>query len=143
MSGPAAGCACSPNVHLWRAFALCSGCIRWSGADKLSHVSSASLFRAQATCYSRQICDLAITLTFCLVQLDNMLLHNAGQSEMLKLCDFGYSKDDGLGTEASGCKTACGTPEYMAPEVSWSPRTLAALAQYDTLGVVLILLPSC
>ena len=46
-----------------------------------------------------------------------MLLHNAGNSEMLKLCDFGYSKDDGLGTEASGCKTACGTPEYMAPEV--------------------------
>ena len=53
----------------------------------------------------------------CAPQLDNMLLHNAGQSEMLKLCDFGYSKDDGLGTEASGCKTACGTPEYMAPEV--------------------------
>ena len=55
------------------------------------------------------------------LQLDNMLLHNAGQSEMLKLCDFGYSKDDGLGTEASGCKTACGTPEYMAPEVRREP----------------------
>jgi serine/threonine protein kinase len=65
----------------------------------------------------------------CAPQLDNMLLHNAGQSEMLKLCDFGYSKDDGLGTEASGCKTACGTPEYMAPEVHTPSSPVAPLPQ--------------
>lgn len=32
----------------------------------------------------------------------------------MKICDFGYSKDEVAG---SICKTACGTPEYMAPEV--------------------------
>ena len=44
-----------------------------------------------------------------------MLLHNgftAGQPAQVKLCDFGYSKSMG-----SNCITACGTPEYMAPEV--------------------------
>ncbi len=31
----------------------------------------------------------------------------------LKLCDWGFSKEVAA---ASGCKTRCGTPEYMAPE---------------------------
>jgi Protein kinase domain len=47
------------------------------------------------------------------VQLDNILLHGDAPA-ILKLCDFGYSKD---GETESDCKTACGTPEYMAPEV--------------------------
>ena len=48
-----------------------------------------------------------------LPQLDNILLHGDAPA-VLKLCDFGYSKD---GSIESDCKTACGTPEYMAPEV--------------------------
>lgn len=47
-------------------------------------------------------------------QLDNILLHGDAPA-ILKLCDFGYSKD---GETESDCKTACGTPEYMAPEVT-------------------------
>ena len=48
------------------------------------------------------------------LQLDNVLL--AGRDpQLVKLCDFGYSKDGDL---ESACKTTCGTPEYMAPEVS-------------------------
>ena len=46
-------------------------------------------------------------------QLDNILLQGDAPA-VLKLCDFGYSKD---GNVESDCKTACGTPEYMAPEV--------------------------
>jgi len=48
-------------------------------------------------------------------QLDNVLLHGRGERPVVKICDFGYSKDEVAG---SICKTACGTPEYMAPEVS-------------------------
>ena len=33
----------------------------------------------------------------------------------VKMCDFEYSKDEELG---SACKTGCGTPEYVAPQVS-------------------------
>jgi serine/threonine protein kinase len=49
-----------------------------------------------------------------------VLLHNgftAGQPAQVKLCDFGYSKSMG-----SNCITACGTPEYMAPEVRTPPH---------------------
>ena len=38
--------------------------------------------------------------------------------QLVKLCDFGYSKGGGL---ESSCKTTCGTPEYMAPEASPLP----------------------
>ena len=48
------------------------------------------------------------------IKLDNILLHGPGSRPVVKICDFGYSKDEVAG---SICKTACGTPEYMAPEV--------------------------
>ena len=51
------------------------------------------------------------------MQLDNVLLVGS-DPQLVKLCDFGYSKD---GTLESACKTTCGTPEYMAPEVSHPP----------------------
>ena len=51
-------------------------------------------------------------------QLDNILLHGVGERPVVKICDFGYSKDEVAG---SICKTACGTPEYMAPEVPPPP----------------------
>jgi len=49
------------------------------------------------------------------VQLDNVLLDGQQPRPNIKLCDFGYSKDE---VTQSVCKTACGTPEYMSPEVS-------------------------
>jgi len=47
------------------------------------------------------------------LQLDNVLLATDGEGRAcVKVCDFGYSKSQ---TE---CNTRCGTPEYMAPEVT-------------------------
>lgn len=48
------------------------------------------------------------------IKLDNILLDGSLPLPIIKMCDFGYSKDEDNG---SVCKTACGTPEYMAPEV--------------------------
>ena len=53
-----------------------------------------------------QLCGIA--------QLDNVLLDGRQPRPNVKLCDFGYSKDE---VTQSVCKTACGTPEYMSPEV--------------------------
>jgi serine/threonine protein kinase len=53
-------------------------------------------------------------------QLDNVLLSGL-DPQLVKLCDFGYSKDGDL---ESACKTTCGTPEYMAPEVWAAVETL-------------------
>jgi serine/threonine-protein kinase SRK2 len=56
------------------------------------------------------------------MQLDNVLLDGSQPLPIIKMCDFGYSKDEVAG---SLCKTACGTPEYMAPEVC-APTELCA-----------------
>ena len=63
-------------------------------------------------------------------QLDNVLLDGSQPLPIIKMCDFGYSKDEVAG---SLCKTACGTPEYMAPEVGCLlPRTPLQLMSIDT-----------
>ena len=49
-----------------------------------------------------------------IAQLDNMLLHGPWPRPQLKLCDFGFSKNEVV---QSVSKSTCGTPEYMAPEV--------------------------
>ena len=49
-------------------------------------------------------------------QLDNVLLQTQPDGRVaVKLCDFGYSKELSMW---SACKTRCGTPEYVAPEVN-------------------------
>ena len=58
---------------------------------------------------------------FCVLpslQLDNMLLHGPWPRPQLKLCDFGFSKNEVM---QSVSKSTCGTPEYMAPEVRMHP----------------------
>ena len=47
-------------------------------------------------------------------QLDNMMVDGSWPRPVLKLCDFGFSKQ--ACTDAC-MMTICGTPEYMAPEV--------------------------
>jgi serine/threonine protein kinase len=77
------------------------------------------------------VLHLADPWSRCSLQLDNILLHGDAPA-ILKLCDFGYSKD---GETESDCKTACGTPEYMAPEVS--------IAGADSVHVGCTLVLSC
>lgn len=49
------------------------------------------------------------------IKLENALLTpSGGEAPLLKLCDFGYSKNEHVD---SACKTAAGTPEYVAPEM--------------------------
>jgi len=52
-------------------------------------------------------------------QLDNLMLKGQWPDVSLKMCDFGYSKDE---SKQSVSKSTCGTPEYMAPEVLFEVR---------------------
>ena len=49
------------------------------------------------------------------LQLDNMMVHGFWPWPTIKLCDFGFAKDE---ARQSACDTSCGTPEYIAPEAS-------------------------
>ncbi len=64
---------------------------------------------------SRSVLQALTLLIVLMMQLDNLLLHKPanGGPPQLKLCDFGLSKDE----VESATTSACGTPEYMAPEV--------------------------
>lgn len=69
------------------------------------------------------------------IKLDNVLVHRRPDGELhVKLCDFGFSKAENYG---SGCKTACGTLDYMAPEILTSPRYKGNAADVWSLGVML------
>ena len=69
---------------------------------------------------------------------ENMLVVTTySQLPHLKICDFGLAR---LSSSVNDCKTVCGTPQYMAPEVI---RLMKTLAGYDkradmwSLGVTL------
>lgn len=68
---------------------------------------------------------------------ENLLLVEADSDTEVKLADFGFSK---IVKKVNGCRTLCGTPGYMAPEI------LERWPAYDTkcdlwsVGVILFLL---
>ncbi|KAK9804863.1 hypothetical protein WJX72_008981 [[Myrmecia] bisecta] len=71
------------------------------------------------------------------IKLENCLLvsnPNARDWPLLKLCDFGFSKDE---YTDSLCKTACGTPEYVAPEVLQYSKYDGKIADIWSCGVLL------
>jgi len=43
---------------------------------------------------------------------ENILLKDATEDSVVKLADFGFARPVG-----DGCRTACGTPGYVAPEI--------------------------
>ncbi len=45
------------------------------------------------------------------IKLENTLLMDLSERPLLKLCDFGYSKDEYQG---SACKTLCGKHEAVS-----------------------------
>jgi len=73
------------------------------------------------------------------IKLDNILLHMDPASPgapVIKLCDFGFSKNE----RNSLSKTSCGTPEYIAPEVLSVGKYDGKKADVWGCGVVLYVL---
>jgi len=61
---------------------------------------------------------------------ENLLISRTGH---IKLIDFGFSKV----IESGRCKTLCGTPEYMAPEmIMCSKEGYSFLSDYWALGIL-------
>ncbi len=56
------------------------------------------------------------------IKLENILLMDPSDRPTLKLCDFGYSKDEFMG---SACKTMCGERARLAAQC-WGAQTAAA-----------------
>ena len=56
------------------------------------------------------------------IKLENILLMDPSDRPTLKLCDFGYSKDEFMG---SACKTMCGERSRLAP-LCWAAQSAAA-----------------
>ena len=68
------------------------------------------------------------------LQLDNMLLHSGGRRPMLRICDFGYSKDE-LGQSVS--KSTCGESQSAADnchDMRTGSQTPALLQPCTTCG---------
>ncbi|DBA88727.1 hypothetical protein WJX77_011390 [Trebouxia sp. C0004] len=68
------------------------------------------------------------------IKLENTLLMDTSERPVLKLCDFGYSKDELC---ASISKTMCGTPEYVAPEVLLYNKYAGKMADLWSCGILL------
>jgi serine/threonine protein kinase len=89
-------------------------------------LDSSSSFGPQSSC--RSTSSRPLTSAPAAVQLDNIMLHGEWPRPILKICDFGYSKDE-VGQSVS--KSTCGTPEYMAPEVLFEEKVRQPLSNVN------------
>lgn len=68
------------------------------------------------------------------VKLENMLLDGKAPIPNVKLCDFGYAKNEFIDSRP---KTVSGTPDYIAPEVLMHDQYDGKIADIWSCGVVL------
>jgi len=91
-----------------------------------AHMALIDVAMPTAPCRAAILGTLRPALTraraLCSAQLDNQMLHGQLPNATLRLCDFGFSKS----SDQSVCKSMCGTPEYMAPEVLFEQQVGAA-----------------
>lgn len=67
----------------------------------------------------------------------NLFLARTGDTTILKLMDFGVSKEQVIGGDLTDTTAMMGTPRYMAPEHIKSAKTADARADVWALGVIL------
>lgn len=68
------------------------------------------------------------------IKLENTLLDNAKPRPNVKICDFGYSKNEFVDSRP---KTVSGTPDYIAPEVLLHDQYDGKKADIWSCGVML------
>ena len=74
-------------------------------------------------------------LHFCRdIKLENTLLDNGKPRPNVKICDFGYSKNEFVDSRP---KTVSGTPDYIAPEVLLHDQYDGKKADIWSCGVML------
>jgi len=89
--------------------------------------------------------QLIVALDFCHkkgianrdIKLENALLDGTPERPLLKICDFGYSKNEHLDSKP---KSLSGTPDYIAPEVLTSPSYDGKVADIWSCGVMLFIM---
>ena len=68
------------------------------------------------------------------IKLENTLLDAAEPQPNVKICDFGYSKNEFVDSRP---KTVSGTPDYIAPEVLMADQYDGKTADIWSCGVML------
>lgn len=71
------------------------------------------------------------------LKLENALLDGTPERPLLKICDFGYSKNEYMDSKP---KSLSGTPDYLAPEVLTSPSYDGKTADIWSSGVMLFIM---
>ncbi|CAN8316129.1 unnamed protein product [Cochlearia groenlandica] len=112
------------------------------GGDLYNKVSKGRLREATARRYFQQLIS---SVAFCHgrgvyhrdLKLENLLLDDEGN---VKVSDFGLSVVSEQLTQDGICKTFCGTPAYLAPEVLTRKGYDAAKADVWSCGVILFVL---
>lgn len=86
------------------------------------------LFSVLLSTYDRCVCA-SLHMTAASAVLQNALLDGTPERPLLKICDFGYSKNEHMD---SAPKSLSGTPDYLAPEVT--PCSSCPVLEFNSIG---------